>query len=473
VSIARRAPVVGVTLAAAALRASTLGVQSFWLDEATTARLMRLSLGAMLRGVARGESTPPAYYIVAWLWSRAFGSGEVGLRSLSALAGTLTVPLIYAATARIADRRAALAAAALAAFSPLLIWYSQEARSYALLVLLCTAALWALPVAEARGGRWLWAWAGCCALALATHYFAVFFVVPQALWLLWRLRRASTVTAVAAPAIVGAALLPLALHQHDRGNAHFISDSPLGTRVLQVPKQLLIGYAAPGQTALVAIAALIVLGGLALAWRSVDRRARALLALAVLTAAAPLLLVAAGFDYLLTRNVIAAWIPAALAFSLVATRRRWGGPALAGLCALGLAATVGIDSDAHYQRDDWRDAARAVPSGRPTAIVATPASARVPLEYFLPRVRALPAAQVRASGIIVIALGTRATGAGVTAPTPPPLPAVAGFGPPRLERHPTFDVVRYTALVPAGVLTAPALAALKLQNVSPALLFSP
>ena len=39
------------------------------------------------------ESTPPLYYCMAWVWARIFGYGETGLRSLSAVAGVLTVPL--------------------------------------------------------------------------------------------------------------------------------------------------------------------------------------------------------------------------------------------------------------------------------------------------------------------------------------------------------------------------------------------
>ncbi|HEU0317212.1 MAG TPA: glycosyltransferase family 39 protein, partial [Solirubrobacteraceae bacterium] len=136
-----RAPLLGLTLAAAALRFATLGQQSFWFDEASTGRLMRMGLGSMIRALPDGESTPPLYYVLAWVWTRAFGTGEVGLRSLSALAGTLTVLAVYAAAARLFDRRAGLAAAALATFSPLLIWYSQEARAYALLVLLSAASV--------------------------------------------------------------------------------------------------------------------------------------------------------------------------------------------------------------------------------------------------------------------------------------------------------------------------------------------
>ncbi|MCA1690502.1 MAG: glycosyltransferase family 39 protein [Actinobacteria bacterium] len=168
--LALRAPLLAVCLAGAAVRFATLGQQSFWLDEAATGRLMRMGLGGMLRALPDGESTPPVYYVLAWVWTRVFGTSEVGLRSLSALIGTLTIPLVYLAGARLLDRRPGLAAAALAAFSPLLVWYSQEARAYALLVALSAASLWAFSAAlEPRPGagrRGPALWAAAAGLAL-------------------------------------------------------------------------------------------------------------------------------------------------------------------------------------------------------------------------------------------------------------------------------------------------------------------
>src|SRR5690242_5921335 len=62
--------------------------------------------------------------------------GEAGLRSLSALAGVATVPVAYVAARTLVCARVGVIAAALTACNPLLIWYSQDARSYSLLVLL-------------------------------------------------------------------------------------------------------------------------------------------------------------------------------------------------------------------------------------------------------------------------------------------------------------------------------------------------
>ena len=76
-------------------------------------------------------------------------------------------------------------AAALVAVNPLLFHYSQEARTYALFALLATLSFWAFLMARRTlGRRGLALWALASALALVSHYFALFLVVPEAIWLL-------------------------------------------------------------------------------------------------------------------------------------------------------------------------------------------------------------------------------------------------------------------------------------------------
>ena len=166
--------------AGAAIRFAGLGSQSWSPDEGVTVALLKLGFADLFTAVRHSESTPPLYYVLAWVWAKVFGLNEYGLRSLSALAGTLTEPAAYVAGASLVTRRVGLVAAALAAFSPLLVWYSQEARSYALLVLLVTVSF------ALFSQRRLWWWAAVSALALATHYFAAFVIAPEAIWLAWQ-----------------------------------------------------------------------------------------------------------------------------------------------------------------------------------------------------------------------------------------------------------------------------------------------
>src|SRR4249920_788834 len=129
--------VAGLTAGAAALRFATLGLQSYHHDEVVTAsRVLRGSFWHAMDAVGFSESAPPLYYALAWVWTQVTGTGEVGLRSFSALAGVATVPVAYLLGAELRDRAAGIAAAALVAVNPMLLWYSQEARAYALLVLL-------------------------------------------------------------------------------------------------------------------------------------------------------------------------------------------------------------------------------------------------------------------------------------------------------------------------------------------------
>src|SRR6476620_9842922 len=102
---------VALTLAGGIVRLATAGAQSFDGGEAITAyRVIHPSYLTTLHEVAHSERSPPLYYSLAWVWTRVFGTGQVGLRSLSVLAGTLTIPFAYLAARELADRRAGLAA---------------------------------------------------------------------------------------------------------------------------------------------------------------------------------------------------------------------------------------------------------------------------------------------------------------------------------------------------------------------------
>src|SRR5919198_6581915 len=112
-----RGLLIALTLAGAALRFATLDLQGFWYDEAVTVGLVRHDLWGMLDRIPGSESTPPLYYVIAWLWTRAFGTGEVGIRSLSALLGVATILVAYLLGRRLVSHRAGVAVAAPAALN--------------------------------------------------------------------------------------------------------------------------------------------------------------------------------------------------------------------------------------------------------------------------------------------------------------------------------------------------------------------
>ncbi len=362
--------VAALTVLGAILRFYRLGHQGFWFDEGNTALLVHFSPGKMLGLIPQTESTPPLYYCVAWVWARIFGYGEVGLRSLSALAGVALIPVVYLAGAKLVSRRAGLIVAALAACNLLLIWYSQEARSYELLALLTSLSLLGFAYARARPTpRVLAAWVIASAAALATHYYAALVVVPEALWLLHMHRRSRAVqVAFGVVALCGVGLIPLAIGQQSSGRANWIAHAPLGRRLGQIVPQFTAGFDGPAHSLLEPVAiAIVVLALVLLAARSSrpEPRRGALLAggIALAGLLVSLALVVAGFDDLLTRNLLAIWAPAALlvAGGLAASRARMVGLiAAAVLCAIGVATAAGVAVDRNLERPDWRVVAGAL-----------------------------------------------------------------------------------------------------------------
>ncbi len=146
--------------------------------------VLHSGLGATLKSLVHSENTPPLWYLLAWADARVLGDGALALRLPSALAGIATVPVVWAIGSELAGRRAALIGAALVAVNPLFVWYSQEARAYGLFVFFAALAMLCFARLRHRpGGRRAAAFALSGALALLTHYFAVFLLVPMALWL--------------------------------------------------------------------------------------------------------------------------------------------------------------------------------------------------------------------------------------------------------------------------------------------------
>jgi len=445
-----------IVVLSAVLRFATLRTQSIWFDEAATWDLVRRPFDEMLRQIPDGESNPPLFYLLEWIWTRVLGDGELGLRSLSALAGVLTVPVAYAIGRRAATARAGLGAGALVAVNPLLVWFSQEARSYALATLLSAVALLAFVHSlEDRRGRVLAGWALAAALALATHYFTAFVLAPQAAWLLWRHpHRRGALAAISAVALAGLALLPLLIAQS--GNPYDIAGTSLALRLVQVPKQFLLGYRGPLALPFGLLGALLVAGGAWLLVRRTPRptrdRALLLVAIGAVGVALPLLAALGGADYLNTRNLLPALIPllAALGVAYGASAPpRAGLTLLAGLCAISLAIVIAVASDAQYQRQDWRGLAHALgTSDGARALVITPANGELALHYYRPALRTMDSAGARVREVDVVTVaGSPDPG---KAPELSPLTGTAlgvpGFGASHETRTAAYALLRFRTL---------------------------
>lgn len=157
------------------LRVHHLAAQSFWMDEGYTYHVSVWRASDILRATFGVEPNPPLYYLLVHYWIRLVGATVFSYRFVSVLPGVLTIALVYRLGRDLFTPPIAFGAALLAAVSPYLIWYAQEARAFALLACLATAYLLAVWRASQRGGvgRWVLA-AVLLALTLYTHFYGVF-----------------------------------------------------------------------------------------------------------------------------------------------------------------------------------------------------------------------------------------------------------------------------------------------------------
>jgi len=361
--------VAGLTVLAAGLRFVTLGWQAYHHDEIVTAsRVLRADFWHAMEAVGFSESAPPLYYALAWAWTQLTGSGEFGLRSLSAVAGVATVPVAYLLGRQLRDRRAGVAAAALVAVNPMLVWYSQEARAYALLSLLTAiSALYFLRALDGRGRGDFTRWGVFSSLALATHYFALFPVALEALWLLRR-RGREALAGLRVVVAAGVLLAPLAIHQMLEGRAEWIGGRSLGHRLWEAGVTFTVGeigdiIARPERPELAIVPVLAIVAALALLWLRGEARERLgglrMLALSFATFAIPVALglLVPSKDFVLARNLLPALVPvlAAVAVGVTVRGARRAGLAVGiVLFAFSLGFNVAAAVTPSLQRPDWR-----------------------------------------------------------------------------------------------------------------------
>ncbi|GAB2585239.1 hypothetical protein GCM10027066_28090 [Dyella jejuensis] len=188
-----------------AVRLFRIDHQPFWLDEALTSQRIHLGFHGLIADSFTNRHMP-TYFLLLQLASSLFGSGDAWLRIPSAMFGALSVGMVFIIARRIGGLGAGAVAGLLMALSPSQVQYGQEARSYTLVTLLITVALWGLlrlaqdplrAAADLRGGgadRWGWAayLLGTIAALDVLGAAAPWLIVSNlSLWLIWRSLRGS------------------------------------------------------------------------------------------------------------------------------------------------------------------------------------------------------------------------------------------------------------------------------------------
>jgi uncharacterized membrane protein len=162
-----------ILAAAALLRFQNLDRTSLWYDEAVSWSQSKGTFSELLTTVA-ADNYPPLHNVILWLTMPVAGDSETALRLPSVFLGILAVWLIYLTGKALAGKTAGLLAAALLTVSPFHIWYSTEARMYALLAA-CGLAflLFVLKTLEKPSAWRLIALAVSGALFLYSHIYAL------------------------------------------------------------------------------------------------------------------------------------------------------------------------------------------------------------------------------------------------------------------------------------------------------------
>ena len=171
-----------------ALTLSTLAGASIWFDEAFSRYIIRFNFADIWHYTSL-DVHPPLYYFALKVWSIFFGTSDFAIRSMSVFFGVLTLISLYFLVKRLSsNKKMALAAVLVTAFSPLFYRYSQEARMYTMISFLIVVAVralyetfWASHTPETEK-KWRRIYIVTIALAMWTQYLAALSIL--ALWVL-------------------------------------------------------------------------------------------------------------------------------------------------------------------------------------------------------------------------------------------------------------------------------------------------
>ena len=199
-----------------ALRFLCLARKPFWFDECFSAEVARIGWSDLLHLLWWREANMALYYGLLRIWLH-LGQSPFFIRSLSVLMAAATLPALYWLARLLYDRRVALIASALFVFNAYSVRYAQEARSYALFLLLATLSSGFLIAFLREPGRRHWrGYLVFSILAVYAHFYALLLIAAHGLALRWLGHGRETEPKAQVPAqmrrawiAIGFAVLPL------------------------------------------------------------------------------------------------------------------------------------------------------------------------------------------------------------------------------------------------------------------------
>jgi hypothetical protein len=389
-----------------------------WNDEAFSAFYYKTGLTFMWTEGLRRESSPPLYYMMIEAWVYLFGDSETALRSLSAVSSILAGGLVYLLARVLLGRRPALAAALLFAVSATGIYYAQEARPYALLLLLTAATLFACTcfLRSPQAPLALVSYVITSTVSVYTHATMTFFVaacgiaVLHSLWWThgpsWQRSALGWIGANVAVAVLAAPLLNGMLHHVESGILSWIppvSAHAFGAVLSNTFAGTMTPGHFPGGILATLMTSVLVIG----IWRRPLPSPMAIIAVLIplLYTALVVLVSLVSQPILLSRIFSWVGIPLCLLEAHALTVRDWWRPVMlsviGGVTAVGLFYQLDASPDA---KEPWRQTVAAVEPELLQAdlVVLGAETDPAPLMYYAPNLshvvvwqsRALPSAQV-------------------------------------------------------------------------------
>lgn len=264
-----------ITLAAA-LRFYDIAGESYWLDEIIMLDVAQGKLDSIIQG-----GRPPAYIILAHFWIKIFGMTEAATRSLSALAGIASIPVIYIVGCMLFGRTVGIISGFLMAISHFQIYYSQDFRYYSVFVLM-TLLSYLFLIRVLRSGNFInyFCYAVTTIILVYTHAFGVFIMLAQNLffWFHFKRHKAKIASWIICQAIILIAISPYFIPKSlnaasGTAGPYWISDPSLNAPLITLFKFLGTQYKYPSQnTVLVAIAFFLIGTLLIVIWKGKQKQ---------------------------------------------------------------------------------------------------------------------------------------------------------------------------------------------------------
>lgn len=125
-----------------ALSMFKIGQNSLWYDEIYSIDVAKESIKDIIKNYFKEDVNPPLYLIILHYWMNLFGESEAALRSLSAVSVSVASAVFFLFANRYFNWQTAIFSVLLFFTSNEIYYYSEEGRTYGLVILSCTLSLY-------------------------------------------------------------------------------------------------------------------------------------------------------------------------------------------------------------------------------------------------------------------------------------------------------------------------------------------